>query len=326
MRQSPLISVILPVYNVAPYLTQCLRSILTQTYQNLEIILIDDGSTDHSATICQHFSQDPRIHFYQQANQGLARTRNRALQLAHGDYLSFVDSDDWLAPDTYATLLAACHNSSADIAVCGRYLTTDAGKVQSQRFSNTQMAYTRVEAMRALLLEQAFDASLADKLFHCSCLTGIRFPDGKLHDDVGTFYKILHQSQHLVHVGRPLYYYRQRNNSISVLPLSQAKLDLLYFAQQIQHFMAQYYPQLHTETASFYYRILKNFRAQLSLHQAVDPAVAQQIIQAFNQIFWQALRAPHLSRRDKLVMITNRIGCYRWLRHRQLIATNSTSK
>ncbi|QGG61413.1 glycosyltransferase family 2 protein [Loigolactobacillus bifermentans] len=326
MRQSPLISVILPVYNVAPYLTQCLRSLLTQTYQNLEVILIDDGSTDHSAAICRQFSQDPRVHFYQQTNRGLACTRNRGLALAHGDYLSFVDSDDWLAPDTYATLLGACHTTGADIAVCGRYLTTEAGHVQAQRFSQSQMAYNRVEAMRALLLEEAFDASLADKLFHCSCLTGIQFPAGKLHDDVGTFYQILHRSQQLVHVGRPLYYYRQRDNSISVLPLSQAKLDLLHFAQQIQYFMHQHYPQLHTETASFYYRILKNFRAQLSLHQATDPAVAQQIIHAFNQVFWQALRAPHLSRRDKLVIIANRIGCYRWLRHRQLIATNSTSK
>lgn len=326
MRQKPLISVILPVYNVAPYLAQCLTSILTQTYTNLEVILIDDGSTDHSAQICRQFTSDPRVQFYQHANRGLARTRNRGLKLAHGDYLSFVDSDDWLAPDTYATLLASCHTTGADIAVCGRYLTTETGKVQSEQFSHAQTFYNRVAAMRALLLEQAFDASMADKLFHCSCLTGIQFPANKLHDDVGTFYKILHQSQHLVHVGRPLYYYRKRTNSISTLSLSHAKLDLLHFAQQIQYFMQQHYPQLQAETTSFYYRVLKNSRAKLSLSQATDPAVAQQIISAFNQVFWKALRAPYLSRRDKLVICANRLGCYSWLRRRHVIATNSTSE
>ena len=120
MEQCPLISVIVPVYNVAPYLTRCLDSIVMQTWQNLEIILVDDGSRDDSVGICDLYAaRDARIRVIHKENGGLSSARNAGLDIAAGEYVGFVDSDDWIEPDMFEYLLQNAENYGADIATCG---------------------------------------------------------------------------------------------------------------------------------------------------------------------------------------------------------------
>ena len=121
MMNCPLVSIIVPVYQVEKYLEKCLGSIIGQTYGNLEIILVDDGSTDHGPAICDRYqTEDSRIQVIHQANGGLSHARNVGLAAATGDFISFVDSDDWIEPQMIDALMSALQETGADIAVCGR--------------------------------------------------------------------------------------------------------------------------------------------------------------------------------------------------------------
>lgn len=119
MSDSPLISVIIPVYNVEKYLHRCLDSVIEQTYKNLEVILIDDGSTDHSGEICDDYAaKDVRIHVIHQENQGVSAARNKGLDTAKGEYIAFVDSDDYILPEMYAKMLECIIENNVDFCVC----------------------------------------------------------------------------------------------------------------------------------------------------------------------------------------------------------------
>lgn len=118
---SPLISIIVPVYNVEPYVSKCLESILRQTYQNIEIIIIDDGSTDGGSDICDAYAhKDKRIKVIHQSNEGVSGARNVGLRIAKGEFIGFVDSDDWIEADMYEYLLQNIQQQDADIAICGK--------------------------------------------------------------------------------------------------------------------------------------------------------------------------------------------------------------
>ena len=122
MEQNPLISVIVPVYNVAAWLPRCVDSVLTQTYQNLEILLIDDGSTDASGEICDAYAEkDPRIRVIHKKNGGLSSARNAGLDVSNGQYIGFVDSDDWIEPEMYEKMLALMECNEAQLVCAGRY-------------------------------------------------------------------------------------------------------------------------------------------------------------------------------------------------------------
>lgn len=120
MKQ-PLISIIIPVYNGEKYLRPCIESILQQSYQNWELLLIDDGSHDHSGAICDEYSADPRITAIHKQNGGQAAARNKGISMAKGDYISFIDCDDWLEPDMYEQLINTLQEQQAEIIICGYY-------------------------------------------------------------------------------------------------------------------------------------------------------------------------------------------------------------
>ncbi|WP_367296687.1 glycosyltransferase family 2 protein [Loigolactobacillus coryniformis] len=320
MPNHKLVSIVLPVYNVAPYLKKCLDSLLAQTYRNLEIIIINDGSTDESPQICEQYRQHPQVRLYHQKNQGIACARNAGLAKAKGAYIGFIDSDDWIAPDMYARLLTACQQQQADIAICGRYMVPENGPLTQQSIPVT--SFNRTQAMRELLLEEKFDASACDKLFDRHLFDHVVFPAHKIHDDVGTVYRLVHQSQRTVHIGAAKYYYRQRNNSISVTPLTKPRLDLLDFSEAIVTFIERHYPNLQAESNYFYYRNVKNLMAQLATSQRVVPEIAARVRQTFNQSFFTALTTDYFTNRDRAVLIAARLGIYRHLK--QLLKISST--
>jgi len=169
-----MISVIVPVYNVEPYINQCIDSFLAQTNKDIEIIIIDDGSTDQSGIICDSYSNS-RITVIHTKNHGLSAARNVGIDNAHGEFLYFIDSDDWIEP--YMLEQAVSAIGSADILCLTNY-------------SNT---YTAYEALIALI-NGKFGYAIWSKLFRKSCFSSIRFPEGRIHEDLAITCKLIHQS------------------------------------------------------------------------------------------------------------------------------------
>lgn len=206
---NPLISIIIPVYNVELYLRDCINSVLTQTYTNLEVILIDDGSSDNCPSICDEYQKkDNRIKVIHQENQGLSGARNCGIKIAQGEYLSFVDSDDILHPDYINLLLDAINNSGYKISQCNNFSFSDTLPL------NQHQNHT----IKTLQLLDIFDIQNSmcawGKLFHKSLFDNIIFPVGKIHEDEFIIYKILYKAKNIAFCNSILYFYRTRDGSI----------------------------------------------------------------------------------------------------------------
>ena len=217
---NPLISVIVPVYKVEPYLRRCLDSLVGQTYTNLEILLVDDGSPDRCGAICDEYAaRDSRITVIHQKNGGVSAARNTGLDAAKGEWLGFVDSDDWIEPEMYAALLEAAVRTGADIAVCGKWL--EYARRSKQVCWETEQLLTREEAMGQLLDDRQMQNSLWDKLVRRELFAGIRFPVGKRYEDLAVMYRVIEQASRVCCLPRPMYHYLQRQGSI----MADASLD-----------------------------------------------------------------------------------------------------
>ena len=211
--KSPLISIIVPVYKVEKYLCKCLDSILAQTYTNLEIILVDDGSPDRSGVICDEYAvKDDRVTVIHQKNKGLSGARNSALDVATGDYIGFVDSDDWIEHDMYEYLLTNAINFDADISFCGRieeYPTRAVGK----SWPYTEVMETH-EALKNLLEDKILHNGVWDKLWKRELFESIRFPEGMTFEDMAVVHLLFINARRVVLLPEQKYHYLQREGSI----------------------------------------------------------------------------------------------------------------
>ncbi len=208
------ISVIIPVYRVEPYLRQCLDSVINQTYRNLEIILVDDGSPDKCGEICDEYARrDERIVVIHQENGGLSCARNKALDAATGEYIGFVDSDDWIETDMYEYMLDNLMKSEAQIAVCGRIEEFRRHKVFRGWEQSTIL--TAEQALKQLLEDAHMQNYVWDKLYQRDILDGIRFPNGKCYEDVEVQYRLLSKAGTIVCLPNACYHYRFRPESIA---------------------------------------------------------------------------------------------------------------
>lgn len=209
------ISVIIPVYNVIPYLKNALESVINQTYSNLEILLIDDGSTDESGKLCDIYAKlDPRIKVYHTSNNGLSAARNIGLQHCTGEYIAFLDSDDWLENNALELMLSKILSVDADIAVCYIY----------HEFSDYQEAsnypeYAEIcegtDILRDYLHGKGLNNGIWTKLYKRNIFEQIRFPEGRYYEDLAVTYKLLSKAKKLIRIQRPLIHYRQRRGSIT---------------------------------------------------------------------------------------------------------------
>lgn len=205
-----MISVIIPVYNVEPYVRRCLDSVVNQTYKDLEILVIDDGSTDDSGKICDKYKRDERVKVFHTENRGLSAARNLGLDNASGEWIGFVDSDDWIEPDMYEVLLKRAEETGADIAECGFYI--DYPSKYSTCTVNTE-AVSSKDALNALINE-SLRTEVWNKIFRSNLFLNIRFPDGRNFEEISTTYKLL--SNALVSgISNISYHYVQRRSSIS---------------------------------------------------------------------------------------------------------------
>ena len=209
----PTVSIIVPVCRVEAYLNQCLDSILAQTYEHLQIILVDDGSPDRCGDICDAYgAKDHRIQVIHQPNSGVAAARNTGLSAATGDWLGWVDADDWIDPDTVSYLLENALAMDADVCICGRY---EELPNRTGFFGWSQPAILdQKAAVRALLDGRVLDDALYDKLWKRELFQDIRFPTGKTYEDLATVYRLLGKAERIYCLPEPKYHYRRRSGSI----------------------------------------------------------------------------------------------------------------
>ena len=212
--EKPLLSIIVPVYDVENYLQKCIDSILAQTFTDFELILVDDGSPDNCPALCDAAAaKDARIRVIHQKNGGLSAARNAGLDAARGAWIGFVDSDDYIAPEMYETLYKAVQSTGADLALCDYVKVDETGALCTQ----THVAVPQKSLTGRELLQKAYWTTVqiaCNKLYHRTIFAQLRYPVGKLNEDFFVIPEICLNTQKAVVVPDVLYYYVQRGDSI----------------------------------------------------------------------------------------------------------------
>lgn len=244
MTEKPLVSAIVPIYNTEKYLKKCVDSILNQTYQNLEIWLVDDGSTDQSAAMCDRYADmDPRVQVIHKENGGLSDARNVALDRMHGEFVAFVDSDDWIAENWIEELVTACVTLDADIAV-GRVCVFSFGRYSYTPFVTSKNVLEPPEQMIAYICTTDLRPYACNKIYRSNLFDTIRFPYGRIYEDTFVAPVLLGSSRRTAITDQCVYYVRVREGSITHQPFSDKRLQ---DSQQSNKEMLKYYKAFYPE-------------------------------------------------------------------------------
>ncbi|MED4230140.1 glycosyltransferase family 2 protein [Priestia megaterium] len=268
----PDVSVIVPIYNVEELLPKCLRSIINQSLKNIEIILVNDGSTDSSGNICERFAEkDNRIKIIHKKNGGLSDARNAGLDIATGRYIGFVDSDDYIHKDMYKILLEAIVSHECDIAE-GGYKEVYADEVISQEsILVSEKIYEKKSALVSAIVDHHCRTYVWNKLYKRELWKDIRFPYGKLFEDTFTTYKVINQSSKIIKLDRTLYYYYQRENSIVNSKFTVRKLDQHEALDEMMQFIEEEYHEFAPITCIKYFsQSLNNLQEVLINRKNID--------------------------------------------------------
>jgi len=215
MKENVLVSIIVPIYKVENYLEKCLESIITQTYKNLQIILIDDGSPDGCGKICDEYAiKDPRIIVIHQKNKGLSAARNVGFEKVQGKYIGFVDSDDYIAEDMYESLVDAIEKYNTDISMCSYYKVENNIVAKAEYPEIKDRVYSKNEALKELLLDHKIQNYVWNKLYKRDLFANIKFPDGKEFEDIATIFYVFERINSIVKISQTKYFYVMRPESI----------------------------------------------------------------------------------------------------------------
>lgn len=246
MAADPKISVIIPVYNVERYVARCLVSVLGQTYTNIEVIIVDDGSTDGSGEIVDRYAQrDSRVRLIRQANAGLGRARNVAFPFCTGEYIAFVDSDDYLDADCLAFLYKTLRAHHADIAVCGyRYEQADGRILPPQKPFEKAKVLSGLEAAKGALYWNHFGVAPWAKLYAASLWADKRFAEDVPHEDLAVTYRVYLQADRVAYVNMPKMTYFLRQDSMLRRPFDVSKMSVIDISEAILRYAAEREPAL----------------------------------------------------------------------------------
>ena len=250
-KDSPLISVIVPIYNVEEYLPRCLESISNQSYKHIEIILVDDGATDSSTKIIQKYVQkDERMRAIHKTNGGLSSARNRAIQEAKGEYLTFIDADDYVANDyvEYLFNLLKNNNFKSQLAVCSLMNVYPESQKEKNMGNGVQETISGKKCIEMMCYHKLVDTCAYAKLGRRELYNDTFFPEGKLFEDIGSTYKLFEKCKTVECGFEPKYFYVIRKNSIVTSSFNLHKLDLLKMTDKMAESVNEIYPELKQAT------------------------------------------------------------------------------
>lgn len=308
------ISVIIPVYNVEKYLEQCIKSVVTQTYEQLEIILVDDGSTDNSGFICESWKErDKRIQVIHKTNGGLSDARNVGLDRATGDYIAFVDSDDFIENNMYEIMLEAAVREKADLVCCGRYLVQSEIERTERHCLKKEKQYSAKQALREILYGRDIEEAAWDKLYKKEIFDGVRYPLGEINEDIVVIPQIINKIDKIVHVGIALYNYRVTANSITKSKYTEKKSIYIKHIEDIKKYVSTFYPDMKVEQDCFV--------ARYSYAELLDMSMDKDIVKQYKidyQIYKKNLRKSYqryikygkITFKDKIQIIFLLVGIY----------------
>ena len=242
---NPLVSIVIPVYNVEKYVAQSIESIINQTYRNIEILIVDDGATDNSGNICDEYQKkDSRITVIHKENGGLSSARNVAMEIAKGEYIFFHDSDDAVAPDIIEAYVNLCKQYDAEIVMGTTYdfygelidyPTTTVKKVS---------CYEKIEALKMMFMDNELHHCAAGPLFKTALWKGIRFPEGKLYEDHATVFYVAARANRIAYCDDERCYYRMRLDSIMNSHVTERDMTLLDTNDQVARDIVEQFPEL----------------------------------------------------------------------------------
>jgi len=239
-----LISVILPIYNIKDYIAPCMNSIMNQTYRNLEIIMVDDGSTDGCYDLCDEYGKkDSRIVVYHKENGGLSDARNYGIERANGEYIACIDPDDFVDLDYIAYLYELIVKYNSKMSLCQTVVHYDNGS-KKVRGSHGDEAIDNCRCLERMLYHDVIDTSAWGKLYHKDLFADVKYPKGKIFEDIGTTYALMLQCDTIAVGYESKYHYIFHNNSIVNGAFKPAKFDLLEMTDKMAKEVVKCYPEL----------------------------------------------------------------------------------
>lgn len=234
-----LISIIIPVYKVEPYLRRCVDSLISQTYKNIEIILVDDGSPDNCGKICDEYAdKDERVKVIHKKNGGLSDARNVALDIANGDYIGFVDSDDYVSSEMYERLVYEAVVHDCEMVVCGYYIITEEGDIIKEENCREFSLKAGKDMTRDLFLDKFPHSFAWNKIYKASLFKNVRYPVGRLYEDLALTYMLAYKCNSICVLNEPLYYYaisRKGNITTELISIKAAKSYYHHCLNGVEH-------------------------------------------------------------------------------------------
>lgn len=240
----PLISVILPIYNIKSYLDKCMKSIFAQTYKNLEIIMVDDGSTDGCDKLCdEYIVRDKRVRVFHKKNGGLSDARNYGIERANGEYITCIDPDDYVDDDYIEYLYRLVLKYNVKMSICQHRVVYDSGRIDEKGSSGDEALSNKL-CIERMLYHDVIDTSAWAKLYHKSLFLTVQYPVGKLFEDIATTYKLMLQCETIAVGYESKYSYIIRGDSIVNSKFRIQKLDLLEMTDRMGQKVLAVYPDL----------------------------------------------------------------------------------
>lgn len=274
------ISVIVPVYQVEFYLARCIESLLKQSYTEYEIVLIDDGSTDNCAYLCDScVVNDSRIKVIHKLNGGLSDARNAGVSFANGELLSFIDSDDMVSDDFFEVMLLAMKNENSDIVECNVAKFYEDNHFDFFQDDLSVKSYSTVEGLAGLIGDSSFHQHVWNKLYKTELVKSIRFPFGKLNEDEFWTYQVFSKAKKVTRIKKTMYYYFQRNDSIMGESFNLKRLDAIEGKCNRQHYIEKNYPELASQARiNLFSSCIFSAQASLKFLKKEDKKKAKNII------------------------------------------------
>lgn len=281
----PLISVIVPIYKVEDYLCRCVESIINQTYRNLEIILVDDGSPDNCPKMCDDYAlKDNRIKVVHKENGGLSDARNAGMEVATGEYISFVDSDDYISLDFFESLYNTMCREKSDIVECSVVKFYEDNHFDKYSDDNKIISYSNQDALSGLISENPFKQHVWNKLYKADLVLDIPYAVGKLNEDEFWTYQIFGRAEKITRVNKTMYYYFQREGSIMGETYNLRRLDALEGKYNRQKYIEENYPELEKiSKIDFYASCIFAYQSVLKFMHGSDKRKARLIIKKYRR-------------------------------------------
>lgn len=304
-----LISIIVPIYNTEKHLRRCISSICAQSYRKLEIILINDGSTDSSGIICNEFQKiDSRIRVIHKKNEGAAAARNTGLEVATGQYISFVDSDDWIKSDLIEYLYDILRKYNADLSIGTIYVIERSGKGHSLGGDGVEECLLPAQCLKKLLYHNHIEPSPCGKLYKKELFDGIRFSANKHFEDIGTIYKTIHKASIIGCGYNDKYIYCIHDGSETTSDFQTWKLDLLDETDKMGRDIIKWYPFL--EKAVISRRVEARFSTLNQMTKNGDglKSKRKEMISFIKSNQWTVLLDHEASKRIKIAILSLQLG------------------